>query len=173
MSETNGHGGHGPPKGPRRRPRPASGPKHPKPSPIGLRQLEPGIYELVHPKCIDEVDLDYREAMEMWRAGEPEEARDALRFALEGCSDNLWIHAALGAIALKEHRDPKLAMGHFGYAFELVERAIPPDFVGRIPRDVPANRPFHDALQGLISCLRAVGDAREADRLERMQESLR
>jgi len=109
----------------------------------------------------------------MWKAGEPEEARDALRFALEGCSDNIWIHAALGELALKEYRDPRLAMGHFGYAFELVHRAIPPDFAGKIPREIPANRPFYDALQGLIACLRAVGDAREADRLQKMQDSLR
>jgi hypothetical protein len=177
MSETNGHGNGAPqpPQGPKRRPkqRPADRPRHGKPSPIKLSQVEPGVFELVHPPCIDEVDLDYQEAMEMWKAGEPEEARDALRFALEGCSDNIWIHAALGELALKEYRDPRLAMGHFGYAFELVHRALPADFAGKIPREVPANRPFYDALQGLIACLRAVGESREADRLQKMQDSLR
>lgn len=178
MSESNGHSD-GPPRkpsGPKRRPRkpaPPDRPRHGKPSPIGLRQVEPGVFELVHPDCIDEVDLDYSEAMEMWKAGDPEEARDALRFALEGCSDNIWIHAALGEIALKEHRDPRLAMGHFGYAFDLVQRAIPADFKGRIPRDIPANRPFHDAIQGLVACLGALGESREADRLRKMQDSLR
>jgi hypothetical protein len=182
MSESNGHANGRPqpqpprrPDGPKRKskPRPSDRPRHGKPSPISLRRIEPGVFELVHPPCIDEVDLDYQEAMEMWKIGEPEEARDALRFALEGCSDNLWIHAALGEIALKEHRDPRLAMGHFGYAFDLVHRVVADGFTGRIPRDIPANRPFHDALQGLIACLRALGETSEADRLQKMQDSLR
>lgn len=186
MSEHNGHGngrpdgppnpnrpGGGPPK---RRPRPGGrpgGPRRSPPSPIGLRQVEGGVFELVHPKCVEEVDLDYREGLEIWKNGEPEEARDALRFALEGCGDNLWVHVALGDLALKEFRDPRLARGHYGYAFELGHRALPPDFAGKLPRERSANRPFHDALQGLCACLRAEGEHREADRLAKLQERLR
>ena len=72
--------------------------------------------------------------MELWKEGDPESARDALRYALQGCGDNLWVHVALGRIALEEFRDPSLARGHFGYAYELAERAFPPGFRGRLPR---------------------------------------
>ena len=186
MSEHNGHGNGRPsgpsnpnrPGGPRRRPKPGGrpgggGPRRSPPSPIGLRQLEGDVFELVHPPCVQEVDLDYQEGLEIWKNGEPEEARDALRFALEGCGDNLWIHVALGDLALKEFRDPILARGHYGYAFELGHRALPPDFAGKLPRERPANRPFHDALQGLAACLRAMDEHREADRLAKLQERLR
>ena len=80
----------------------------------------PDAFDLVHPRCVEETELDYAEGIELWKAGEPEEARDALRFALEGCHDNLWVHVALGRIALQEFKDPNLARGHFGYAVELV-----------------------------------------------------
>jgi hypothetical protein len=114
---------------------------------------------------VDETELDYAEGIELWKAGEPEEARDALRFALEGCHDNLWVHVALGQIALREFKDPNLARGHFGYAVELVRKSLPPGFSGRIPRERPANRPYHDAIAGLVECLRALGKGPEADRL--------
>lgn len=76
-----------------------------------------------------------------------------LRYALNGCPDNLWIHAALGRIALKQTRDPALARGHFGYALELVLRALPRDFAGRLPRGSPPNAPLYEALEGLIACV--------------------
>ncbi|MDG3004674.1 tetratricopeptide repeat protein [Paludisphaera mucosa] len=164
------------PGGPQRRPRPGPGgpgPREHRPGPIGLRRVEGELFELVHPACVEETDLDYQEGLEIWKAGEPEEARDALRFALEGCPDNLWVHVALGDLALKEFRDPRLAQGHYGYAFELAQRALPPDFAGRLPREREANRPFFDALQGLIACLRAVGEGREADKLQKLLEKLR
>ncbi|WP_165250248.1 tetratricopeptide repeat protein [Paludisphaera soli] len=169
------------PGGPKRRPgpRPGPAPSGPRPgtarqSPIGVRRVEgEPFFELVHPPCVEETDLDYQEGLEIWEAGEPEEARDALRFALEGCPDNLWVHVALGDLAYKEFRDPKLAMGHYGYAFELAHRALPADFAGKLPRDHAPNRPFHDALLGLVSCLRAIGEEREADELRKLLEKLR
>jgi hypothetical protein len=127
-------------------------------------------FDLVHPRCVEETELDYAEGIEMWKAGEPEEARDALRFALEGCHDNLWVHVALGRIALQEFKDPNLARGHFGYVMELVRKSLPPGFTGRIPRDRPANRPYHDAVAGLVECLRALGKGQEADRLASLAE---
>jgi hypothetical protein len=140
--------------------------------PIGLRPIAgtPDAFDLVHPRCVEETELDYAEGIELWKAGEPEEARDALRFALEGCHDNLWVHVALGRIALQEFKDPNLARGHFGYAVELVRKSLPPGFSGRIPRDRPANRPYHDAVAGLIECLRALGRGPEADRLTAIGE---
>jgi hypothetical protein len=139
----------------------------PRTGPIGLRQIPgtPDGYDLVHPRCVEETELDYAEGIELWKAGDPEEARDALRFALQGCHDNLWVHTALGRIALQEFKDPNLARGHFGYAVELVRKSLPPGFSGRIPRDRPANRPYFDAVEGLVECLRALGRGPEADRL--------
>jgi hypothetical protein len=64
---------------------------------------------------------------------------------------------ALGRIALKEFQDPALARGHFGYAVELARRAFPRPFSGRLPPDRPSNRPFYDALDGLIESLDALG----------------
>jgi hypothetical protein len=108
------------------------------------------------------MELDYVEGMEFWREGDVEAARDALRFALQGCGDNLWVHVALGRMALEECRDAGLARGHFGYAVELVQRALGPGFSGRLPRDRFANRPFYDALDGLAACYDALGKTGES-----------
>jgi tetratricopeptide (TPR) repeat protein len=140
--------------------------------PIGLRRIGGEVFELIHPRCVEETELDYVEGLELWKAGDPEEARDALRYALEACHDNLWVHVALGDLAMQESRDPRLARGHYGYAVELVQRSLPPDFKGRLPLDRDANRPFHNALAGLIACLRATGDSGEADDLQRLADRL-
>ena len=101
-----------------------------------------------------------------------DEARDALRYALQGCGDNLWVHAALGRIALEAGRDPALARGHFGYAYELARKAIPGDFRGKLPRDRHANRPFYDAVEGLIVCHEALGHRAEAQELRELVKRL-
>jgi hypothetical protein len=111
------------------------------------------------------MELDYVDGIELWRAGDPEAARDALRYALQGCGDNLWVHVALGRIAFDEFRDPTLARGHFGYAFELAQAAIPRDFSGRLPRERVPNRPFYDAVAGLSECYQALGKETEARRV--------
>jgi tetratricopeptide (TPR) repeat protein len=129
---------------------------------LSVREVGEGVFELVHPKCVAERELDYQEGIELWRAGDPAGARDALRYALQGCGDNLWIHVALGQIALKDDHDPKLARGHFGYAFELAQRALPRGFSGRLPRERPANQPLYDAIEGLAACYEALGRPREA-----------
>lgn len=192
MSTSNGrpsddHPAGGPSKGqpkPRSRgkssgggPRSRRGGKRPRgagarPGPIGLRRLKDEEYELVHPRCVEETELDYQEGVELWRVGEPELARDALRYALEGCRENLWVHAALGDLALREYRDARLARGHYGYVVELVQRALPPNFAGRLPRDRDANRPFFDALEGLVASLESLGRGRDAQELRRMLERL-
>jgi len=122
-------------------------------------------YELVHPRCVKEREPDYAEGLEMMEAGDPEGARDALRYALQGCGDNLWIHVALGKIALFEFNDASLARGHFGYAFELAQRALPPGFAGRLPKHLPANRPLYDAIDGLAACYEALGEPAQSGRL--------
>jgi hypothetical protein len=118
------------------------------------------------------MELDYEEGIELWRAGDPEAARDALRFALQGCGDNLWVHVALGRIALDDFRDARLARGHFGYAFELAQRALPPGFAGRLVRDRPANRPFFEAAEGLSACYEALGKPGEAASLRKLAARL-
>ena len=115
---------------------------------------------------------DYEEGMELWKEGDPESARDALRYALSACHENLWVHVALGRIALAEFRDPTLARGHFGYAFELGERAIPRDFTGRLAPERPANRPFFEAIEGLVECLEALGQQRDCAGLRALRDRL-
>jgi hypothetical protein len=158
-------GGHGP-----RRPfkggnRPQGGPRptgaRTGPGPISLTRIGGDDFELVHPRAVKETELDYEEGVELWKAGDPESARDALRYALSACHDNIWAHVALGQIALVEFRDPALARGHFGYAFDLVHRALPEGFKGRLPRDRPNNRPFYEAIDGLAQSLEGLG--RHAD----------
>jgi hypothetical protein len=144
----------------------------PAPGSIGLYRLERGDFELVHPRKVEETREDYEEGMELWKEGDPESARDALRYALSACHANLWIHVALGRIALSEFRDPTLARGHFGYAFELGERALPRDFAGRLPRERPANRPFYEAIDGLAECLKALGQQRDCERLLALADRL-
>lgn len=156
-----GDRGRRPPPGPKGGRRPGGvGP--PKRGGLRLRQLGGGDFALDHPPCVGEMELDYVEGIEMRAAGDPEGARDALRYALQGCGDNLWVHVALGRIALEDFRDADLARGHFGYGLELARRAIPPGFEGRLPPASPANRPAYDAIDGLAASLEALGRAAEA-----------
>ena len=143
-----------------------AGPK--KAGGVRLRRRAGDNFELDHPPCIHEMELDFAEGMELWEAGEPEDARDALRYALQGCGDNMYVHVALGRIALEAFHDPTLARGHFGYAFELAERAIPRGFAGRLPGDLPANRPLYDALDGLVACYEALNQPAEAAKLRHL-----
>ncbi len=158
----------------RRRPRSSQGREGKPPGrpgtisgPIQLAELEerPGAFELVHPECVEEIEPDYEEGLELWKAGDPEEARDALRYTLEVCPANLWVHVALGRIALEAFKDPVLARGHFGYAVELARKVLPPGFSGKLPRNRPANAPFYDAIEGLRRCFLGQSMPREAENL--------
>src|SRR3954470_19645906 len=61
-----------------------------RPGGLGLSRIrDSNDYELVHPRCVLQMRPDYEEGLELWKAGDPEAARDALRYALEGCGDNL------------------------------------------------------------------------------------
>jgi hypothetical protein len=170
------HQSAGPPRrgGPRRRPRNRSQHQHRGSSagPIRLARIAGNDFELLHPRQVMEVDLDYQEGLEIWKAGDPEAARDALRYALGACHDNLWVHVALGQIALRDFRDPTLARGHFGYTVELAERALPRGFTGRLPRERPNNRPFYEAVEGLLQCLEALGMAKDAGKLRALRDRL-
>jgi hypothetical protein len=157
----------GKPKRPGRRPGGAK-----KRGGLGLSRIAGNDFELVHPRCVPEMELDYEEGIALWREGDVEAARDALRYALQGCGDNLWVHVALGRIALEEFNDPGLARGHFGYAYELAERALPPRFSGRLPRHRLANRPFYDAIDGLATCYDALGKPSDAAGLRSLARRL-
>ena len=61
------------------------------PGPIGLTRIGGDDFELVHPRAVKETELDYEEGIELWKAGDPESARDALRYALSACHDNIWV----------------------------------------------------------------------------------
>lgn len=140
---------------------------------IGVSRInETDDFELVHPRCVLQRRGDYQDGIDLWEAGDPEAARDALRFALEGCGENLWVHVALGRIALETFKDAELARGHFGYAYELVERGVPRGFRGRIPRKLPGNRPFFDAVEGLAACYEQLGQRRAAEEVRARGVSL-
>lgn len=111
-----------------------------------------GDYLIAQSSRAEELEPDYWEGIELWEAGEPEDAEDALRFVLAACGDHLEAHVALGKIALRERNDARLARGHFGYAFELVERALGGGFRGRLPRDRAGNVPYFEAGEGLATC---------------------
>jgi hypothetical protein len=78
----------------------------------------------------------------------------------------------LGQLALNEFHDPTLARGHFEYAFELGHRAISQPFYGSLPPERPANRPFYDAIRGLLECLEALGRRHDAQRLRNLRDRL-
>ena len=132
------HSGPGP-KGPGR-PQRSGGPQArrsgQKPGSIGLKRVGGNDFELVHPRGVEDVELDYEEGLEIWKAGDPEGARDALRYALAACRDNLWIHVGLGRIALEEFRDPDAGPG----PFRLRGRAGPPGVAPAVRRPA-ARRP--------------------------------
>jgi hypothetical protein len=139
---------------------------------LGLRPVGEDQYELVHPPCVEERLLDLEEGLEAWQAGAVDEAREALRFALEGCGDNLRVHVALGRIALQEDHDARLARGHLGYAFELAMRAITTTFTGVLPPELDANRPFYEAIEGLMACLEQLGRGQERAELAALRDRL-
>jgi hypothetical protein len=137
-----------------------------------LRQVGGDVHELTHPRCVEEMAPDYEEGLELWREGDVEAARDALRYALGGCRDSIWIHVALGKLALEADRDPNLARGHFGYAFELAEPAIAGNFRGRLPRERSANAPLFEAIDGLIVCYEALQQPKMAAELRDLARRL-
>jgi hypothetical protein len=115
-------------------------------------------WELVHPRCARDRAEDIEEVEVMVAAGEYEVARDELRWLLQGCADFIAAHRMLGELALGDN-DPRLARGHFGYAYQIGLRALPPGGLpGPLPYDVPANRAFLESAKGLAWCLRQQGE---------------
>jgi hypothetical protein len=121
---------------------------------------------------VEGAELDLEDGLELWEAGDPEGARDALRYALEACHANLWVHVALGRIALEEFNDAVLARGHFGYAVELARKALPPGFSGQLPSERTANGPLFQAVEGLVRCYQALGEQGESAKIRNWADRL-
>jgi len=120
-------------------------------SPLGA------AWELVHPRCARRRQADIEEVEAMVEAGETEVARDELVWLLSECPDFLDAHVHLGLIALEEE-DPKLARGHFGRAYEICLRTL--ESAGNpqpLPYELVGNRPFYEAVKGLVHCLLDMG----------------
>ncbi len=136
------------PKHNRRNARRGGSRRQAQPSSIALASLGGNRFALKHPPCVRERWEDYLEGLEAMRMGAVEEAQEVFRFALEGCGDNLFIHAELGKIALGVDGNPKLARAHFGYVVELAMRAVTPGTI--LPPEHPDNAPLYEAIDGLI-----------------------
>ena len=122
-----------------------------------VRMRRDGALEFVHPRCAADREDDVHAAKEMIAEGETDVARDELRWLLQGCSDDMAIHLLLGEIAAAEN-DHALARGHFGYAYQIGQRAIRRSGLrGRLLADIPANRRFFEAAKGLVGSLIKLG----------------
>ena len=89
--------------------------------------------------------------------GELDVAEDELRWLLEDCPDFMEAHMLLGYVAEKWKKFG-LARAHYGYAYELGLKALPPKVIGRIDYRRSTNRPWYRAAAGLIRCLVKLGD---------------
>ncbi len=121
------------------------------------RTVQQQAWELVHPRCAKERDLDLEEARKMLQAGEPELARDELLWMLEECPQMIAAHRLLGQMALEE-QNYHLARGHLGYAFQIGTRAL--EQAGNpipVPYRLEANRDFLEAGRDLAVCLEHLG----------------
>ena len=97
--------------------------------------------------------------MEIWKAGDPEAARDALRFALQGCGDNLWVHVALGRIALEDFQRPDAGPRPLRLRLRAGPRR-PSRATSPAGSPADARRPIgplFDAIDGLAACHEALG----------------
>jgi hypothetical protein len=113
---------------------------------------------LAHPRDVLECAEDIDEVREMIAAGESDVATDELRWLVETCPEMIEAHYLLGKLAVEATGDVPLGRGHFGFGFQLGQRAI--ERAGRpapLPALHPANRPFFDAGRGLAWCLAELG----------------
>lgn len=94
----------------------------------------------------------------MIAAGETDVATDELRWLVSTCSEMIEAHFLLGKLAAEGAGDVALARGHFGFGFQLGDKALAragnPTPLAALH---PANRPFFDAGRGLAWCLNEMG----------------
>ncbi|MEM8865040.1 MAG: hypothetical protein AAGF31_05785, partial [Planctomycetota bacterium] len=112
---------------------------------------------------------DLEEVRLMIDGGEPEVAIEELRWLLSGCSDMMAAHVLLGDLAIENfgaEPDVKLARGHYGYAYELGDKALRhAKITGPLPAAQPANHPLHEAARGLAWCFEKLGRGETADEI--------
>ncbi len=140
-------------------------------SALKLRKLDGDRgWAIVPPLSAEEMSDDIAEVHEMLEHGELEIATDELRFLLSTCPELLEAHVLLGQIALEtddtKPADIELARGHFGYAFQLGEKALTAaSCPGPLLGAEPTNAPWHEAARGLAWCLEKQGQRAMADQV--------
>lgn len=132
----------------------------------GLRRAgSSNEWELVAPRCAEERTDDLEEVHDMIDSGELDVAIDELRWLLSGCPELLEAHQLLGELALADE-DVALARGHFGYAYDLGQAAIPAaGWHGTLPYRLPGNRTFLTAAKGLALAFHQLGQAQRASEI--------
>jgi hypothetical protein len=146
----------------------SAGNRRPRPHAIKVRQVAgQDTFELVHPKCAQDLQQDVEEVHAMLKAGELEIAVDELRWLLENCREFLEAHRLLGELALADNCI-ELARAHLGYAWELGLKATGKAFSGRLPYKLPANRPLLQSGKGLLQCLLRQGETKLAQEVTRL-----
>lgn len=126
---------------------------------LSVRKSADKEWELVAPRCaVDRAD-DLEEVRKMIEADEIDVAEEELRWLLGGCSDFVDAHKTLGEIALLDH-DLPLARGHFGYAYQICDKALERAGVrSGVPYRLAGNKAFFEAGKALAYCLRELGKA--------------
>lgn len=140
-------------------------------SALKLRELPGGRGWALAPRpCAAERAEDLEEVRQMVEAGETEIATEELRYLLAGCPELLEAHVLLGQLALladeSSASDIELARGHFGFAFQLGEKALnAAGCRGPLPGDEPNNAPWHEAARGLAWCFEKQQNPKMADQI--------
>ena len=91
--------------------------------------------------------------------------------ALGACRDNLWVHVALGQLALRDSKIP-LAPGHFGYAVELGTEASHRASRGGCPASEWRTGRFSRRSKAWPGFSVVVGKPKDADDLSRLATRL-
>ncbi|WP_146583483.1 hypothetical protein [Posidoniimonas polymericola] len=133
---------------------------------VAARRLSAGDWVLVHPREARDRSEDLEEVNDMIEAGELDIAQDELRWLLSGCSEFMAAHVLAGVIAIELDNDIPLARGHFGFAYQLGQKAIKrAKCSGPLLGAQPANLPFYEAARGLAFCLEKKGKPELADEI--------
>lgn len=133
---------------------------------LSVRKLSSGGWVFVHPRAVRDRMEDLQEVQAMVQAGEADIAIDELRWLLGGCSEFIAAHALLGELSIDTHADVPLARGHFGFAYQLGQKALRRNRCrGPLPGRQPANEPFYQAARGLAYCLEELGKRKMASEI--------
>jgi hypothetical protein len=148
-------GGKEPPDCAMAKKRPSRKPAGPSRNSVSFERSRSGQgWTLTHPACVREGAEDLDEVREMIASGEHDVAIDELRWLIETCTDWIEAHYLLGKLAVEAQGDASLGRAHFGFGYQLGERAL--RRAGNptpVPAMHPANRPWYDAGRGLAWCL--------------------